>query len=411
MCRSGFYDEGSIKDEVMTIGDSNSKKCKIAIFPDTFAHYRFPVFNNLCSESLTIDVYSSERKKGGAFLIQRKGTGSRFNHKYNREYYVGRLPVYQTEVIRKVLSEDYDVVVMWGAYFYLSHWIACILNILLGRRTKIVMWTHGFTGRESRWKRLVRKYFYRMADGILLYGERSRDRMLLDGFDSTKVFTIYNSLDTKKQISIYDRLIGSFDRQRVLSKILGEGRCLSQDVKIGIYIGRLQKRKKLIDVIAAVDAIRSEGVDFKFIVVGEGEERPILENAIIDRGLREHVFLQGPIYDEENLAKLIMASDVALSPGATGLLVNHALVYGTPIVTHSGLDYHGPEVEAIIDGENGCLFAENDLDDMVVAMKQAVELKRNQSLVRRVVLEKYNLDTQKKVFQEMLAAMSCEKVG
>ena len=69
----------------------------------------------------------------------------------------------------------------------------------------------------------------------------------------------------------------------------------------------------------------------------------------------------GEVYSESELCPLIAAADLCVSPGAVGLTVMHALVYGTPVITHDDLDNQKPEFEAIQPGVTGALFRRGDV--------------------------------------------------
>ena len=61
-----------------------------------------------------------------------------------------------------------------------------------------------------------------------------------------------------------------------------------------------------------------------------------------------------------------------------------------------------PEVEAIIDGENGFLFQENDIIDMAnkIVLWFSNNPKVNKEIVRKIITEKYNPDNQLSIFKK-----------
>ena len=59
-----------------------------------------------------------------------------------------------------------------------------------------------------------------------------------------------------------------------------------------------------------------------------------------------------------------------MSIGNIGLTAIHSLSFGTPVASHDNFENQMPEVEAIIDGENGFLFEENNSNDLIDKIEQ-----------------------------------------
>src|SRR4051812_28683997 len=60
-----------------------------------------------------------------------------------------------------------------------------------------------------------------------------------------------------------------------------------------LYPVRLVTQKDPLTMVAAADALRETGLDFRFHVLGEGHLEPDVREAIAARGLESHVLLQG----------------------------------------------------------------------------------------------------------------------
>ena len=60
-----------------------------------------------------------------------------------------------------------------------------------------------------------------------------------------------------------------------------------------------------------------------------------------------------------------------------------------------------PEVEAIIDGENGFLFKENNSNDLTNKIEQWFLTNPNidKNFIRKIILEKYNIENQLSIFE------------
>jgi len=100
----------------------------------------------------------------------------------------------------------------------------------------------------------------------------------------------------------------------------------------------------------------------KYIVVGDGDDRPRLERLARDLGVAENVLFTGSLSDPE-LAAIYRRSDVFLLPARTvlddrspkgegfGIVFLEAMGFGKPVI---GPKYGAP-AELIRDGENGLL--------------------------------------------------------
>jgi hypothetical protein len=107
------------------------------------------------------------------------------------------------------------------------------------------------------------------------------------------------------------------------------------------------------------------------------------------------------------LAKYHLCSHLAVSPGYVGLMVNHAFMYGLPVLTSDDLWLHSPEVAMIQPGRTGEFFRDLDEDDY--ARRAAALLCDEPRLARmgrqclKLIDEQYNEKTMAKVFDDAVA--------
>jgi glycosyltransferase involved in cell wall biosynthesis len=64
-----------------------------------------------------------------------------------------------------------------------------------------------------------------------------------------------------------------------------------------------------------------------------------------------------------------------------------------------------PEVEAIIDGENGFLFKENNSNDLANKIDKWFLTSSNidKDFIRKIILEKYNPENQIRIFENIFS--------
>jgi glycosyltransferase involved in cell wall biosynthesis len=271
----------------------------------------------------------------------------------------------------------------------------------MGKKT--LFWSHGVYGNESGLKRLIRVTFYRMADGMLLYGDYSKKLLIDLGMDPRSLEVIYNSLDYSKQKELRDLKSESCVTE-VKARLFGSGDLMQPYL---IFVGRLTSVKRLDLLLKAVAKLKQRGRAVNCLIVGEGPEAEMLYHLTESLGIVEQVNFYGASHDEEELSELIYSADLCVAPGNVGLTAMHALVYGTPVLTHGDKCWQMPEFEAIIAGVNGNFFERDDLDDLVdkadALLKTCAD---DRSMMRtacyKIIDEKYNPSYQSQVIRQMI---------
>jgi glycosyltransferase involved in cell wall biosynthesis len=110
------------------------------------------------------------------------------------------------------------------------------------------------------------------------------------------------------------------------------------------------------------------GSKFSLIIVGDGGEREHLELAVRDYGLT-NIYFEGAIYDERELSRYFMISDIFVTPGVASLAIKMAMLFGKPIVT---VDY-GLEVHDVQDGVNGFIFPVDDDQALAGCLRRLID--------------------------------------
>lgn len=374
---------------------------KVAVVYHYIAHYRKPVFDALCrnkkidyfvvadtqSNIASLPVLDSVRESCGDAL------SARWIHVKN--CWIAKHFLWQQGVLKIAGSEEYDAVVFLGNMYFLSTWIAVLLAKHAGKG--VYFWTHGVRRRECGVKGAVRRLFYRLADGLLLYGERAKRLLVAEGFSPEHIHVIWNSLDFDKQNSIFNE-ISDVDRE-VAKSAIG----VSGDDKVVVAIGRLTRDKRFDLLIQAAQLIR-HNIKFKLVIIGDGPERARLEEDIFQNKLGDIVSLYGACYDERVIATLVSAANVSVVPGDIGLSAIHSLTYGTPVVTHDCFDSHKPEFEAIVDGVSGSFYKQGDVEDLGEKVVYWLKQDRTISLdaCRNVIRSRYNPHRQNDIISRVI---------
>ena len=381
----------------MTANDNS-----IALVPDRFARYRYPVFRLISDEEqggAHVVIYADPLKdSSGVRLVPSEFCNMDYDSggirwKSIRSFYFGSVCFWQTGLQRLALKGKFKVIVYWGEAHRISTWLSAALARLSGK--KVVFWTHGIYGNEGFLKKKIRTYFYRLADSILLYGEHGKRQLESVGISSERLHVINNSLDVQAQL----KKIESMD-STVFCNI--KSQFCRENEHLLVFVGRLEPQKQLGLLIQAVAMLKQDGKSVKALLIGDGSQRNALTQQAIDLGVGENVIFFGESYEEDLVLPLLAASDICVSPGEVGLTAMHALVCGTPVISHNDFPNQMPEFEAIREGRSGAFFRRGDVRDLVekiVACLSAIDLGQiTIESCREQIVHNYTPEFQRRVF-------------
>lgn len=346
-----------------------------------FPYYRKAIWQLLLNEkSYNFHFYYSEQNLNGIKAID--NLKNEKLHLIKNHFFLGRI-IWQSGVIKEIINKRPNKIILMGEMNVISNWfIAIISKILL---IEVIFWGHGLYGNEKGIKKIARLIFLKLANKHLLYGERARDIMLKYGFNPSKLFVVYNSLDFEKQNMHYLKLESTAIKDD------------SKNLKL-IFIGRLTKNKRL-DIL--LKAIYKTEKPIELNLIGDGEEMKYLEELVKKYNLKKINFL-GEIFDEEVISEKIFFSDLCVSPGNVGLTAIHSLAYGTPVLTHDNFNFQMPEAEAIKENVSGIFFRNDSTNDLSIKLKTFKKSTFNKTKVREIVINKYNPFYQKKIFDNIM---------
>lgn len=364
---------------------------KVALVYHYFARYREPVLRELFKRlsSDLIMVSSDGRDSGSIVALSPDRCGGEWQNQWrvvkNCWLLKNRL-LWQSGILSA--TRDVQVVIALGSVNFVSTWVLLLFCKL--RRQRVLLWTHGLYGNESRVKLMARRWFYGLSDGLLLYGHYARKLLIEQGFKAERLHVIYNSLDLKQQESVFhSRDVVEIQHARV--------EMFSNTCPVLAFVGRLTLEKKLEMLLHAAAKLQEQACRVNCLFIGDGSERARL--CELATKLKVDVHFAGEIYDEKCVGRFLMMADLVISPGNVGLTAIHALAYGVPVITHS--DYHEqmPEFEAIQDGVSGTFFRHGDAVDLANKIKNWLlsHPMRTQAIAiacREIIKTRYNPDIQ-----------------
>ncbi len=202
-------------------------------------------------------------------------------------------------------------------------------------------------------QRLYHAAFARVQ-AFLVIGSRNRDYYRSFGVPDEKLFWAPYGVDNQ-WFALKD-----IDRAAARARIRSRLR-IGPDTVVFTSSAKLIERKRPIDLVDSVAAVRKRGVDAHALFIGDGEERAAIERRAIEQGTRSAVTMAGFVNQRE-LPDWYAAADTLVLPSDSretwGLVANEAMAAGLPVIVS---DAAGCSVDLVRDGENGFTYPCGDV--------------------------------------------------
>ena len=262
-------------------------------------------------------------------------------------------------------------------------------SLPLKRKTgvKVISWEH-FNYHQNPgvpYRKLTRRWAARKADAIVTLTEADRKLYEQHAHPQCPVITIPNPMRQVMPEPVYD----------VTSKTI-------------ISSGRLTYQKgfdMLVDVAAKV---LPPHPDWQWLILGEGEDRPMLEEKITQAGIGNQLILKGRVDDMDsyyrNAAMFVMTSRFEGLP----MVLLEAKAYKLPIIS---FDCETGPAEIVANGVNGDLTRMSDIESMVEAISYLMDnATRRKDYSSHAVdgADRFSMDEIPEQWHELLAQVAAE---
>jgi glycosyltransferase involved in cell wall biosynthesis len=278
----------------------------------------------------------------------------------NHEFRIGPLTLIYQPVIWEILTGGYRAIVITSEAKFVSNLLLALLCRLRG--IAVLHWGFGYHpprgSRESAEPNkpmlaittAIKKGFTRLADGFIAYTRSGGEQLIASGYPRDRTFCVQNTIDMSAQLALYEA-----DRDTDEQAVRREFGLLP-DSAVFVFIGRLVPIKRVDQLIEAVGTIARGRLcrrPVEALIVGAGMcEAGLKAQAVGTPGIH---FL-GALPPNDKVARALKISAAAVVPGMVGLVANHALAHGRPVITRE-LDAHSPEIE----------YIEHDVSGLIVA--------------------------------------------
>ncbi|WP_178991313.1 glycosyltransferase [Winogradskyella schleiferi] len=323
---------------------------KLVILQTVVPDYRKDIFSYLKEElGNGFKIYSGNAYFEKSITID-KSIG--FIEPIANYYFLNRKFLFQFGMWMEVFKKN--VIVLEMNPRILSNWLILILRKLLFKKT--VVWGHAWprAGSESK-SDVVRHLMRKLGSEIIVYTKTQAMELQLK-MPNKIINAAPNALYFKKDMAT------SFN---------------SEKINHLIYVGRLSKPKKAFFLVKAFHNVLIQLPETaNLIIVGEGEEKPLIENYIREHKITNRVLIKGHVSNIEKLKEFYSEALFSISPGYVGLSITQSFSFGVPMII-SKHENHSPEIEASQNEINSLLF---DTDNIASLGETIVEVYNHKSI-------------------------------
>ena len=203
-------------------------------------------------------------------------------------------------------------------------------------KKKITWWHHGIMNFSGIALEELHRSYQKM-DCVVAVSESSM-ALLTENFpDMKEKFIVIPNMIVSHELSLKAKMYEAVEFQNTVFKIVTVGRLSAE------------KNMRLCPEVAA--ALKNKGINFKWVLIGDGEEKRHISNMIAKYNLGENVIMLGT---NKNPYPYIATADVMIHPSlveSQGITILESMVLETPVIA---VNSAGPR-EFIISGINGYL--------------------------------------------------------
>lgn len=343
---------------------------KVAVSQRICPDWRVPVFQELANrDGIDLTVFFGEGLQSGANRNADKIEGFKYKKLFTIPIYfhdqgVEKYRSFHPTLPFHLLFGGYDVVIVEPSTNFFNNLLIYPLCKIFGK--SFIWYEAGSPEHRSRLRRMIDpllNIMIRGAHGYITYNSFADQTLMEMGIAKEKIFRAQNTLDSRQ---IMEDAVKYQPYVSRLRRELGV-----HMAKVVLFIGGIEKRKRIENLIGAASILQSEGVDVRILIVGDGPYEAELKARLSPEERAWTVFAGRHV---EDAVLYILASDVVVLPGQGGLSINHAFACGKPCIATPEAVAGGPSVyDYIQDGENGFVVKANDVLALANVMKLLFE--------------------------------------
>ncbi|MDP0506679.1 MAG: glycosyltransferase [Fusobacterium sp. JB019] len=224
-----------------------------------------------------------------------------------------------------------------------------------------IIWLHS-NYKDLRIKKKIEKKINYYNKIIVITNGMYKEINRNEFFKNKKVFMIYNLIDFRKM----DKMLNEKRNEKLLND------------KYFLTVCRLNEKEK--DVTTLIRTFKNYLGEEKLYIIGDGEDKKLLENKVKDLKLSNKVIFLGEKENPYIYMKKARAFILSSKGEGFGLVLVEALYTGTKVIS-SDCEY-GPS-EILLKGEIGELFKVGDGKELLDKLNLIREKKYDNNLIRK----------------------------
>lgn len=253
------------------------------------------------------------------------------------------------------MNDDYDIEIA-----YLEFGPTKVISSSTNKKAKKIAWVHcdfdiAILDKNTFINKAVSQY--KRFDKIACVSEKCKDSFVEMFGNDPEVVVIHNVIDDKEILEKADQPHKGVNKKRLTL----------------CTVGRFSPQKNYIRLLMSVYKLHGEGLDFDLWVLGDGEQRDLIESFIRDHDMESYVTLLG---FQKNPYPFMKAADLLVcSSNYEGFstFIAEGLILGKPIITTDCSGMH----ELLGDSEYG-MITENDDEAFYRGLKNMLSLNTEQ---------------------------------
>jgi sugar transferase (PEP-CTERM/EpsH1 system associated) len=281
---------------------------------------------------------------------------------------------------------------------------AAIESVLAGRWNRSRGLIHSEHGLEADtiikepWRRnCFRRLAFELADRVLSVSHQLRDlHARRTGFPSRRITVIHNGVDSERYRP----------NPQVRARVREELGISENEFCIGC-VGNLTPVKDYPTALNAVDAFDNQCTGWRLLVIGEGAERPKLEEMVqAHPQWKNRVSFLGLSH---RVPELLAAMDVYLLSSVIEGISNsllEAMASGLPVIATAV----GGNPEVVVDGDSGLLFPSGDFERLagqLLLLQKRTDFRLGLAQqARRRVRQEFSMDAMVGKYQEVYESLT-----
>jgi glycosyltransferase involved in cell wall biosynthesis len=254
----------------------------------------------------------------------------------------------RTDVVHVHLGEDLAILPVGMAAAKLQR-LPLVLTVHMSLRHTLVV-TDTRSAILKTLGGLVERWGERSADAVLVITPRLAQMLVSEGVEEDRVRVVPPGVNSTLFATPHDEPFPSIGRPRV------------------VFVGRLAPQKGVRTLVAAVRRLKNSNA--QILLVGDGSERPALEQEIRQLGVENRVHLLGFV-QHEYVPAVLAHADLLILPSLyeeLGTILLEAMWVGLPIVASRT----GGIPDVVTDGVSGLLVPPGDPEALARAIDRVL---------------------------------------